>query len=198
MTKTSVLRYAAIGMASLSLAGFAAASTVTLGTTGPNSLNKVHLNSSNSVSSFNYNGVGLGNASSQGAGTGYVYANDNTTVGPGQSGSGDSSNTNGTQNTVTVDNSASNAALGALAAMAPADDTVSLDTTGPQSNNQVNIDHKNTVSSTNINNVGVENLSEQNASTGNVTATDNTTVGGLKSGDSSNSNPTINSVDIHN
>jgi hypothetical protein len=198
MTKTSVLRYAAIGMASLSLAGFAAASTVTLGTTGPSSLNKVHLNDSNKVSSFNYNGVGATNVSSQGAGTGYVYANDNTTVGPGTSGSGSSSNDNGTQNTVSVDNSSSNAALGALAGMSPADDTVSLDTTGPSSKNEVNIDHKNSFKSTNINSVGLTNVSTQNASTGNVTATDNTTVGGLKSGDSSNSNTTINSVDIHN
>jgi hypothetical protein len=184
-------------MASLSLAGFAAASTVTLGTTGPNSLNKVHLNDTNKVTFKNNNGVGLANISSQGAGTGYVYANDNTTVGPGTSGSGDSSNDNGTQNTVSIDNS-SNAALGALAGMSPADDTVSLDTTGPQSNNQVNIDHKNSFKSINNNAVEVENVSSQNASTGNVTATDNTTVGGLKSGDSSNSNTTINSVDIHN
>jgi hypothetical protein len=39
MKKASVLRYAAIGMASLSLAGFAAASTVDFTTTGPDSNN---------------------------------------------------------------------------------------------------------------------------------------------------------------
>jgi hypothetical protein len=193
--KASVLRYAAIGMASLSLAGFAAASTVTLGTTGPYSHNKVNLTDKNHVSSFNYNGVGATNVSSQGAGTGYVYANDNTTVG-GPNASGDSSNDNGTQTTVTLHNSSP--ALAGLVGMDPADDTVSLDTTGPHSQNNVNIKHENKVDSTNINNVGVTNVSTQNASTGNVTATDNTTVGGLKSGDSSNSNTTINSVDISN
>lgn len=194
MTKTSVLRYAAIGMASLSLAGFAAASTVTLGTTGPYSVNHVKLHNSNTLSSANLNAVGATNVSTQGTGTGYVYANDNTTAGSAESGS--SSNDNGTQTTVGVHNTPL-AGLDALS-FAPADDTVTLDTTGPHSTNQVDISHKNTVTSTNDNEIGVTNVSTQNASTGNVTATDNTTVGGLKSGDASNSNTTINSVDVSN
>ena len=37
MIKTTMLRYAAVGMASVSMVGFAAASTVTLDTTGADS-----------------------------------------------------------------------------------------------------------------------------------------------------------------
>ena len=75
---------------------------------------------------------------------------------------------------------------------------VSLDTTGPQSLQDVKIQNSNEFQSTNLNFTNVLNSNDQQASTGNVTADDNTTVGGLSSGNASNSNSTANTISINN
>jgi hypothetical protein len=196
--KLSVLRYAAIGMATLSLAGFAAASTVSLGTTGPNSSNHVTLSNNNSAQQNNDNNVGAANLNEQAAGSGDVTAQDNTTVGGGlgsTNGSGDVANANGTKTDVMVTNSGLG---GDLAMPAASDDSVSFDTTGPNSDNNVKINNDNSVSVNNDNNVDVFNASEQEAVSGNVKAQDNTTVGGLTSGSASNTNTTETDVTIGN
>src|SRR6516164_50545 len=136
--KVSVLRYAAIGMATLSLAGFAAASTVSLGTTGPSSHNNVNLDNSNKVTTTNHNGIGVGNLSAQDSSTGKVDANNNTSV-SGDLKSGSANNSNSADTTVTVDNSASGMGAGS---MSFPDDSVTMDTTGPNSKNEVNISNK--------------------------------------------------------
>src|SRR4051812_7238825 len=106
--KVSVLRYAAIGMASLSLAGFAAASTVSIGTTGADSSQVVKLHNNHSVDVSNLNLVGANNFNAQSADSGDVSAYKNTTVGAGLVGagvgaaSGDASNSNTTGTGVTV------------------------------------------------------------------------------------------------
>src|SRR5882757_1716648 len=120
MIKTSVLRYAAIGLASVSLAGFAAASTGTIvGPTGPQSNNNIKLHNSVKTTSFNLNGTGVANVSGQGAASGGVTEADNTTVSGG--GSGAAGNNNTTTTMVTNTNGGSNPILGALTSMDPAD-----------------------------------------------------------------------------
>jgi len=201
MIKTSLLRYAAIGMATVSMAGFAAASTVSFNdaTTGPDSHASVSLSNSFKHSTTNVNEVGVGNYNGQGAASGSVDASKNTEVGA-ANGSGDAKNTNSTETDVAVQNGGG-AAVSALAGMgAGLGDQVSFNgaTTGPDS--KVNVDVKNSASVkvVNENVVQVENINEQTAVSGDVSAYKNTKVGGLKSGDATNTNGVINSVVIGN
>jgi hypothetical protein len=193
MIKTSVLRYAAIGMATISMAGFAAASTVNFDTTGPDSNQEVVLHNSNRVSTHNDNSVGVANFNAQEAESGNVSAYKNTSVG-GAVRSGDASNNNSTHTDVTV----SNSGAGALGSWGPADTNVNMHLTGPDSNNEVRVNNNNSVRTTNDNDVRVVNLNLQSAESGRVSASKNTTVGDLSSGDASNHNSTTTSVSIHN
>lgn len=84
-----------------------------------------------------------------------------------------------------------------LAGTALASD-VSLDTTGPQSIQDVKLLNSNDLNTTNLNFANVLNQNDQQASTGNVTAEGNTVVGGLSSGNAHNSNSTNTSVSINN
>jgi hypothetical protein len=84
-----------------------------------------------------------------------------------------------------------------LAGTALASD-VSLDTTGPQSIQEVKLQNSNQFNTTNLNFAHVVNDNSQQASTGSVTADDNTTVGGLSSGNAHNSNSADTSVSINN
>jgi hypothetical protein len=75
---------------------------------------------------------------------------------------------------------------------------VNFDTTGPDSNNEVKIVNKSDVVMTNTNTVQVTNENVQFATTGDVTAEKNTTVGGLTSGDANNTNNTNTAVAVSN
>jgi|SRR6185369_5241500 len=201
MIKTSLLRYAAIGMATVSMAGFAAASTVSFNdaTTGPDSHATVSLSNSFKHSTTNVNEVGVGNFNGQGAATGNVDASKNTEVGGGN-GSGDAKNTNNTETDVAIQNGGG-AAVSALSGMgAGLGDQVSFDgaVTGPDSKVNVDIKNKASVTVVNENVVQVENINEQTAISGDVNAYKNTKVGALKSGDSTNTNGVVNSVVIGN
>ncbi|MBW4061440.1 hypothetical protein HJC99_02620 [Candidatus Saccharibacteria bacterium] len=77
-------------------------------------------------------------------------------------------------------------------------DSVSLDATGPNSNNQVTIDNSVTTSTTNTNVVTVTNSNDQVAVSGDVGATNNTNVGGAGSGNATNNNSTSTSVTVDN
>jgi|GEM_PF-922486 len=193
MTKTSVLRYAAIGLASVSLAGFAAASTGTItGPTGPQSNNNIKLHNSFNSTSFNLNGTGVSNVNGQGAASGNVTEADNTTVTGG--GSGGTENNNTTSTTVMNDNTGSNPVLAGLSSMDPADDSASIGTTGPQSKNSVDISNKADVTNVDLNLTEVQNESLQSAQSGNVEIKDNTTASGGSSGPAENNNNTTTSI----
>lgn len=197
MIKTSVLRYAAMGMATLSMAGFAAASTVTFDTTGADSHQKVELRNHNSVTTTNRNNVGVGNINLQSAESGRVHADRNTSI-DGSVGSGNARNTNSTSTDVSISNEGSCGCLGAGAWTAP-NDHVSMSLTGADSRNEVKIDNSTSVRTTNTNNVEVLNLNAQKAESGDVSAYKNTSIGGdVFSGNASNENSTTTSVSISN
>jgi len=180
-------------MATVSMAGFAAASTVTFDTTGPDSHQSVHLNNSNRLNVDNDNSLRVTNSNRQEAETGNVRAHENTSVGGLSSGA--ASNDNSTATTLSVDNSGSG--LGSFD-FTPANDTVSMSLTGPDSRNNVTIDNRNSVRVDNDNHITVSNCNNQSAESGNVSASDNTTVGDMSSGDASNTNSTTTSVDLSN
>jgi len=193
--KVSVLRYAAIGMATLSLAGFAAASTtVGVSTTGADSDNNVHVNNTLHSTLTNHNNAGVANLNLQGAGSGNVKADKNTSAG-GDLSSGDASNTGSSDTTVSVSNKDSS--FGGADLSAP-DSNVTIDKTGADSDNNVHISNSASMTQTNTNNVKVLNFSLQSAKSGNVNATKNTEVGGLSSGDATNDNTTTTDVEISN
>jgi hypothetical protein len=78
-------------------------------------------------------------------------------------------------------------------------DSVSMDTTGPNSTQKVSVDNSSTISTTNTNNVQTDNINAQDAATGSVTAKDNTTVtAGPSSGDAANNNLSNTTITINN
>jgi hypothetical protein len=198
MIKTSLLRYAAIGMATVSMAGFAAASTVQIGTTGADSNQQVRLNNSTDVSSLNDNNVGAANFNAQGAASGPVSANKNTSI-MGGVGSGAAVNNYATQTTANVTNGSMGAGLSADMGAGAADPVdVGLNLTGADSNNQVSVDNNRSIEMTNFNDVQVSNTNIQSAQSGPVSANKNTTVGGLASGPATNTGSTVTSLSISN
>lgn len=194
MIKASVLRYAAIGMASVSLAGFAAASTVTVSNTGPHSHQTTKLTNKNDVTTKNTNKANVGNLNNQKSQTGNVSAHNNTSV-DGDLASGAAGNTNTTTTDVLLSNTAAN---GSDPSWLSGDSDVSYDMTGPNSHQNTTITNSNSVKTTNTNTVNVLNASNQNAKSGNVNANNNTTVGGLMSGDATNTSDTSTTVSISN
>ncbi|GAC1371429.1 MAG: hypothetical protein NVSMB39_5190 [Candidatus Saccharimonadales bacterium] len=198
MIKTSILRYAAIGLASVSMAGFAAASTVSFDTTGAESTQIVKLHNNHTVTTTNKNNVGVANVNWQQATSGRVNANENTSI-EGSVGSGNAANHNSTSTDVTVSNAAACGCAGAGAGWTAPNDNVSMTLTGHDSLNKVTIDNSSKVTTKNTNNVNVVNLNAQSAKTGNVTANENTTIGGdVMSGDASNTSSTTTSVSVSN
>ena len=194
--KTSILRYASIGMATMSLAGFAAASSVKFDTTGPDSRNEVRLTHHNDVSVRNNNRLNVNNTNDQSAHTGDVNATRNTSV-SGDLFSGHAMNSHTQSTDVSVDNSSSSAAMMAGSGSGTSHE-VSFSLTGPDSHNMVNIDERHNMSVTNTNDLNVNNNNRQTATSGNVNATRNTTVGGLSSGDAKNDSQQTTSVSISN
>lgn len=195
MKTTSVLRYSAIGMASLGLAGLAAASTGNIsGATGPHSNNTVHIANNNGSTMNNTNRLALDNLNAQGSSTGHVNAYENTSV-TGGVGSGDAMNSSTTSTNLNVHNSAPVMTSG----FGSGSDSATISgPTGPHSNNQVTIDNNNQVHATNNNSLDLRNMNLQLAQSGNASASENTTVGGVYSGNASNSSTTTTSVTVSN
>jgi len=182
-------------MASLGLAGLAAASTGSItGPTGPDSINKVKIVNHNETTTRNTNRVDLDNFNLQGSSTGNASAHENTSV-TGGVGSGDASNSSTTSTSLTIHNSASVLAGGSGGG---SDNATISGPTGPDSINKVTILNNNEVKTTNNNTVDVSNVNLQFAKSGNATASDNTTVGGVSSGDASNTSNTSTTLNITN
>jgi hypothetical protein len=78
-------------------------------------------------------------------------------------------------------------------------DSASMTTTGPDSTNTITIDTTTSTTVTITNHVDVTNVNVQSAQSGDVAATDNTTVNGpIGSGNASNNNSTATSVNVDN
>jgi hypothetical protein len=182
------------------VAGFAgvAGASPSIDTTGPDSLNRITHRNTVRTNVRNDNDVHVTNNNPQTARSGNVTARRNTTV-DGVS-SGAASNDSMLDASVSLDNSgATAAALGGAGGSGGSDfSDASISLTGPDSTNTIT--ERNSVDTrvTNDNDVRVTNNNRQSASTGNVTAERNTTVGDVTSGDASNVSTTTLSVDISN
>jgi hypothetical protein len=206
-----ITRVGTIGLAALGLGlGVAAASSATIDTTGPNSDNHITATTSNHADIDNHNTVGICAGSepviiglfspvqlnrcgnTQEATTGDANVRDNTTGGDATS--GDATNDNNTANTVSISNgSVSSDFFGGNG-----DWDASITNTGPDSDNTVRFETRNSLDVDNDNDVQVNNSSEQCATSGDATVRHNTTGGDATSGDAANTNDTSTEVTVSN
>lgn len=197
--KGNIKKTASAGLLSsaivVGLAGFASASSGTIGTTGPYSYNSVRHGSSTKVDVDNDNNLHLSNRSDQHASSGKADVRLNTTGGDARTGS--ATNANGTSASVTLDNSSSSAA--ALSkATASTSDTGSINNTGAYSTNRVTFDSRSRVEVKNDNRVSVHNNTDQSARSGDAVVQQNTTGGSAVTGNTSNTNSSSFTIQIKN
>jgi hypothetical protein len=163
------------------LTGFVGATSGTIGTTGPDSTNTISDTSSQTVGVTNTNHITGNNDNDQSARSGRAEAEHNTTAGGATT--GDASNKSSFTANVTVDNTG---VKGALSGMMGANNTGSIDTTGPDSTNAIAFSNTNTVSVVNDNHLHVRLDNDQRATSGSAEVSDNTTGGSAVSGNASN------------
>lgn len=166
------------------LSGLAGAVSGSIDNTGPDSNNEIKSDVRLSTDVDNHNDLSVRNDNHQDATSGVAVASDSTTAGDATS--GDASNGNSFNASVSVTNSASSTA--ALGADWNNNSTASIDTTGPDSNNEIKYDYNSDVDVTNNNNLNVTNNNSQTATTGDATVTHNTTGGSATTGNASNTN----------
>jgi len=194
MTITKLLRASAGIVVGLSLTGgVAAAQSGDLSNTGPDSHNTIKFSNSQHTDVDNHNQLSASNDNDQSAYSGDASVKHNTTGGDATS--GDASNDNSFDASVTVDNSGS---CGCGSGSALGDPSASIDTTGPDSRNEVKFENNVRTSVDNYNNISVHNDNDQHASTGDASVRDNTTGGNATSGSASNTNSSSVTLSVSN
>jgi hypothetical protein len=185
--KKQLYRAAAATVLGLSLTTgvVAADNSGSIGTTGPNSSNKISATTDTKTTVKNNNDLGLTNSNWQTASTGSASAHYNTTAGDVTS--GDATNDNSASVGATIDNSGSSAMTSTTGTDSNAPSSID-GLTGPGSNNSVVTKTTNTTTVTNNNDVDVKNSNNQSAKSGSATVSDNTTGGNATSGNASNTN----------
>lgn len=178
------------------LSGFAGATTGTIDTTGFDSTNRIHSETSQRVDIDNDNDLSVRNDNSQRAWSGDAEVRANTTGGDATS--GDTSNMNSFDAEVSVDNSASVGDAVAAGAGGAGDNDGSIENTGPESHNSVWFENSSNVDIDNDNDLYVSNHNSQTASSGDATVKYNTTGGNATSGSASNENTTTVRFDVTN
>lgn len=192
-----MLRVAAITVLGLSLgAGVASAAPGdgSIDNTGPDSNNQITFNNDTDVDVDNDNDVRVRNHNPQDADSGDARVHHNTTGGDATS--GDATNDSLLRATVRLSNTG--AGVAALGNGGNGGSTGSIDTTGPDSNNQITFNNGFDVDVDNDNDVTVENWNDQDADSGDATVSDNTTGGNATSGDASNISTTEVTVEVNN
>ena len=190
--KKELIRAAATTVLGLSLTtGFAAAD---ISNTGPSSHNDVKSTTKNTAMLTNSNSISGTNTNNQNATSGKAEAEHNTTAGDATT--GDTSNNNSTDVSVTVDNTGAASGLGNMAA-APVDPG-SINTTGPNSSNEITTKVENNLTVTNTNSVSFNNSNSQNATSGNAEVSGNTTGGSATTGGASNTNSSTFTFNVSN
>jgi len=183
---TKIKRAVGTGVLSLGLvvglAGFAGATSGSIGNTGPDSTNKIEYDNESNVDVENNNGLSFGNTNSQTAASGEARATHNTEAGDATS--GDADNESMVDATVVFNNSGAAAALGG--GNGGGDLDADIDTTGPDSYNKVEYKNTSNVTVTNNNSINVSNTNVQTATSGDAKVYDNTTGGSATSGSVSN------------
>jgi len=178
--------------------GFAAltGATASIGTTGPDSINKIINKSSQELTVSNHNNLRVDNSNHQSASSGRAETEHNTTGGNATSGA--ASNANSLNVSATVNNAASSAALTGASNACGCGGSSSITNTGPDSKNIVVNKVSSEVEVTNTNNLSVDNHNTQTATTGSAEVSGNTTGGSATSGNASNTNSTSTTFNVSN
>ncbi len=190
-----IVRIAALSVMALSLTGgVAAAHSGSIGTTGPDSVNKIEHKNRSTRNVDNNNALFVVNYNPQEARTGRARVSHNTTGGDATS--GDATNDSLLRARVTVNNSGSNSA--ALGSGSSGNNSGTISKTGPDSYNTIKFENSSYVRVTNNNLVGVVNVNEQKAKSGSARVSGNTTGGDATSGDASNISTNETTISITN
>jgi hypothetical protein len=170
------------------LSGFAGATTGTIDTTGPYSDNTIRSDTSYRVDVDNDNTLRVDNDNDQDAETGDAEVEFNTTGGDAETGA--AWNDNAFDAEVVVDNSAS--VDGALAGGVGGGSTheATIENTGAYSDNTVRYESHTNIDVNNDNYLHVENDNDQDATSGDAEVRYNTTGGNATTGDATNTNST--------
>jgi len=196
--KASVKKAAGAGLLSLALvvgvAGFAGASSGTIGTTGPYSDNEIRHDSDVDIDVDNDNDVDLENRTDQRASSGDAEVKYNTEGGDATT--GDAMNDSSVEATVEIDNSGSAGAWDGVAS--PQNNSGSINNTGPYSDNKVKFESDVDVDINNDNDVDIDNDVDQHAYSGDAEVRTNTTGGSATSGSVSNTSSSSFTVRITN
>ena len=180
-----LLRVAAGAAAGFGLmTGVALADSGSIGTTGPDSTNRIEFRNSAKHKVDNKNKVSASNSNNQNAYTGNAKVKHNTTGGDATSGM--ASNDNSLSASLSVRNSNGCGCVG----MNMGDNDATIDNTGPDSRNVITFRNSSEVDVKNNNELSVHNTNYQTASSGNAEVSGNTTGGSATSGDASNTNST--------
>ena len=190
MVTTKIVRTASavvttVGLVAAATSGIAGASANTITLTGYKSDNVIVNKNTASVHSSNHTNLLIGSANLQASQSGDASADKNTTTG--NVASGASSNNNSTMTNVTVSSTTPTAAP---MTMPTSTGDNSIGTTGAQSDNKVINTNSSTVDTHNDTNIAAVNFNGQESSTGDASATKNTTSGNVTSGNSTNTNTT--------
>ncbi len=166
------------------LAGFAGATSGTIGNTGPWSYNHISSNNRHTATLDNDNDLNASSFNSQDARSGDASSFFNTTAGGAETGSAHNSNSSNVSASV---NNGGGLGLSGMFGGSGAN-SASIDTTGPGSRNSVSFNDHTYVRVSNDNDLRVTNTNFQDAHSGNARVSGNTTGGSAITGDASNSN----------
>lgn len=190
-----VLTIAGVTVLALSLTTGAAAignTSSTIGTTGPDSTNKVEVKHKDRREVRNNNNLDVDNKNDQYGRSGDAKVKRNTTGGSART--GNVMNDNLAVTDVTI----SNRSAAAAPASHGGSNTARITNTGPDSYNKVEVKSKSKVEVENNNNIDVYNKSEQTGKSGDATVTRNTTGGSATTGSVTNVNTTRTTINIQN
>jgi hypothetical protein len=176
------------------LSGVAGATSGTIGTTGPFSNNQISSNEINTGLYTSNNSLPIHSANAQSAHTGSANVAFNNTGGSAMTGA--ANNSNSTNVVATVSNGGAGGMLGGTWGVNQ--DSATITTTGPSSNNQVFLNRTNTMTVTNNNSVPITTVNTQTALSGSANVSGNTFGGSAITGNASNTNTQTISVNVTN
>lgn len=194
--KKHLFRYSALAISvglALGMVSVAGASSGTIGTTGPDSYNKIKQETKTKMMVVNNNHASVMNNVSQMAHSGDAEVEHNTTGGAATAGA--ATNTNAVTTSYMVQNCDN---CGLAAVPASGSNTGTINTTGPDSYNKVEFETETLIMVKNTNDLTVNNNVEQRACSGEAEVEGNTTGGSATSGAATNTNTVTTTLNVSN
>ena len=181
-----IIKTISAGLISLGLVagmtGLVGATSGTIETTGPDSVNEVEEHVSREVEVKNDNDLSVNNMNLQRSETGEAEVKDNTTA----EDVGTGSAANATDLTVDVEIANEGSGIGEMVLDPEVSNDGGIETTGPKSHNEVEFNSKTEIEIANENDLHISTFNTQTAVSGDAEVKDNTTAGDAITGDASN------------